>query len=239
VFGVFGGENRTAWKPFGQCPALTDRSFMRRKRLLLGIGAAAAVAATASSWIVGTGEIVSPSSAPSAPVAIVPGAGVGPGGELSSVLADRLAVAVGLYHAGKVKKLLLSGDHGRERYDEPTAMARAVYEAGVPPEDVFLDHAGFDTHATLYRARHVFGVRRALVVSQEFHLPRALYYARRLGIEATGVRADRRRYQRRAFYAVRELVACAKAVLVTDVLRSRPRFLGPPISLEGDGRLTR
>jgi SanA protein len=110
--------------------------------------------------------------------------------------------------------------------------------AGVPPCDLFLDHAGFDTHATLYRARAVFGVERALVVSQEYHLPRALYYARRLGIEATGVSADRRRYEKRFFYAAREVPARWKALFVTE-LGLEPRFLGPRIPITGDGRATR
>jgi SanA protein len=181
-------------------------------------------------------------TAPEAPaelVAIVPGAGVHGDGSLSAVLEDRLATALDLYRRGKARKLLLSGDHGTAAYDEPDAMARWLEALGVPPRDLFLDHAGFDTYSTLVRARKDFGVERALVVSQRFHLPRALYIAKHVGIEAVGVGADRRPYERALYYAARETVARAKALVVAGLWQPAPRFLGPRISIEGDGRVTR
>jgi SanA protein len=216
----------------------------RLRRLLLASGVATALGgaltAAANALVASEPRVVrTVESAPPETVALVLGAGVRGDGTLSAVLEDRLATAVELYRTGKARKLLLSGDHGTRDYDEPDAMARWVEARGVPASDVFLDHAGFDTYATLVRAKRVFGVERALVVSQDFHLPRALYIARQVGIDATGVRADRRPYQRAAYYALRELGARAKAVVVAGWLRPAPRFLGPAISLEGDGRLTR
>jgi SanA protein len=185
-----------------------------------------------------SGRIEDVESAPASPVAIVPGAGVRPDGSLSHILEDRLIVASELYEGGKVKKILVSGDHGTKSYDEPAAMAAELEHRGVARRDVFLDHAGFDTYATLYRARHVFGVRSALIVTQEFHLTRAVYLARAFGMDAVGVRADRRPYERGQYYSVRERAARIKAVVAVG-LALRPCFLGAPIPIEGDGALTR
>jgi SanA protein len=211
----------------------------RRTKVALAVAASSVSVAGLLDRLVASGaRVVDPAAAPQTLVAIVPGAGVLPSGELSSVLRDRVDVAIELHRAGKVRKLLLSGDHGRASYDEPRAMARRAESAGVPPEDLFLDHAGFDTHATIHRARAVFGVERALIVTQAYHLPRALYYARRIGIDATGVVADRRAYERRWFYAAREVPARLKAFAVTT-LELEPLVLGPAIPISGDGRATR
>ncbi len=171
---------------------------MRRRRLALWLGlptALAAGAALLADRIVGAerARIVSPEGAPDAPVAIVLGAGVWEGGTPSAVLEDRLRTACDLYRAGKARALLVSGDHGRAGYDEPGPMARYAEERGVPPEAIFLDHAGFDTYATIYRARRVFQVERALVVTQDFHLPRALFSAPDSGGGRHGRRSRRSR----------------------------------------------
>ena len=138
------------------------------------------------------GSIVrNPEDAPTAQVAIVLGARVFNDGTPSSMLADRLETAIKLYKLGKVHKLLLSGDHGRKNYDEVNAMLKYVVARGVPTEDVFTDHAGFDTYDTMYRARDVFQVHSAIIVTQRFHLARAVYTARKLGLEAVGVVAER------------------------------------------------
>src|SRR6185369_10180527 len=133
---------------------------------------------------------VSVAAAPEADAAIILGAAVSPNGLLSGVLQDRMDRGIQLYRAKKVKKLLLSGDHGQSSYDEVTAMGRYALQHGVPAEDIFLDHAGFTTYETMYRARDVFQVRRALVVTQEFHLSRSVYIARSLGLEAWGVTSN-------------------------------------------------
>ena len=189
-------------------------------------------------WQGGRHRVTGPSEAPNAEVAIVLGAKVWPGGTPSNMLEDRLLTGIELYRQGKVGKLLLSGDHGQVDYDEVNAMRTFVLDRGVPPEDVFMDHAGFSTYDTMYRARDVFQVRDALVVTQGFHLDRAVYTARALGLEATGVPADLRPYQNEGRFAARDWLARLKALLQLHVLRSSPRFLGPPIPISGDGRVT-
>jgi len=171
-----------------------------------------------------------------APVAIVLGAGMRADGTPSDALADRLAQAVDLYRARTVSKLLLSGDHGVDDYDEVNGMRRFVLDHGVAPEDVFCDHAGFSTWATFVRAREVFGVTRAIVVTQRFHLDRALYTAHVNGIEAQGVPCDARTYAHAARYELRELGSRCKAWLQAHGIGSGARVSGPPIAIDGDGR---
>lgn len=204
--------------------------------LVAGVGAVAA-----NAYVVARGGMyVAPSGdeAPSAQVAIVLGASVSAAGRPSPMLADRLQTGIGLYESGKVRKLLLSGDHGTIPYDEVNAMRAYVLEHGVPPEDVFMDHAGFSTFDTMYRARDVFLIEDALVVTQQFHLERAVYTARTLGLEATGVAADLRPYRDLERLRIREWFARCKALLQLHVLGSEPRFLGPTIPITGDGRAT-
>jgi len=189
-------------------------------------------------WQGGRHGVAGPDQAPTAEVAIILGAKVWGDGTPSNMLQDRLLTGIELYRQGKVKKLLLSGDHARATYDEVNAMRTFVLDRGVPPEDVFMDHAGFSTYDTMYRARDVFQVRDALVVTQGFHLDRAVYTARALGLNATGVPADLRVYQNAGRFAVRDWLARCKALLQLHILRSSPRFLGPPIPIGGDGRTT-
>jgi SanA protein len=154
------------------------------------------------------------------------------------MLADRLETGVQLYRLGKVGKLLLSGDHGDISYDEVNVMRTYVLERGVPAEDIFMDHAGFSTFDTMYRARHVFRVTNALVVTQEFHLARAVYTAQALGLDAAGVSADRRPYAGTNRLRLREWFARCKAFAQLHLLRSGPRALGPEIPITGDGTAT-
>jgi SanA protein len=182
--------------------------------------------------------LVAPQELPRCQVAIVLGAGVRPGGEPSDALADRLQTGIDLYRAGLVGKLLLSGDHGQRGYDEVNAMRRYAVAAGIPRRDVFLDHARFRTFDTMYRARDVFEVGECIVVTQRFHLARAVYTARTLGLTAWGCEADRRRYVGEPKLAAREWLARCKAVLDLHVLDKRPRYLGSPIPITGDGRAT-
>ena len=173
---------------------------------------------------------------PRAEVAIVPGALVEPDGDLSAMLAARVEQASRLWHAGKVEKILVSGDHGTWKYDEPDTMRKALVRDGVAPEDVFEDHAGFDTWATMVRARQIFGVREAVVITQGFHMPRALYLADEAGIEATGLTADTQTwgYQGRKSTA-REVLSRVKAVV--DVTLDTPALAGPKIPIATtDGR---
>ncbi|MFH0916731.1 MAG: ElyC/SanA/YdcF family protein [bacterium] len=177
--------------------------------------------------------------APQAQVAIVLGAKVYPNGGLSPMLTDRLETGVLLYKLGKVDKLLLSSDHGQTTYDEVNAMLRYALERGVPEEDVFTDHAGFNTYDTMYRARDVFEVTTALVVTQRFHLARAVYTARSLGLEAIGVPADIQPYASERRFAMRDWLARVKAFFQLHVTKPEPRYLGAAIPIDGDGRATR
>lgn len=152
--------------------------------------------------------------------------------DVSLCLEERLARALDLYRAGKVKRLLLSGDHGQRGYDEVNTMKHWLVARGVPLDHIFLDHAGFDTYDSMVRARKVFGVDSALVITQAFHLPRAVYLAQHCGITAEGVPADPSGGSSCRGSAVREPMACVKAVF-NATFRSAPKFLGPAISITG------
>jgi SanA protein len=180
-----------------------------------------------------TGDI---GDVPHAEVAIVPGALVKPDGKMSGMLADRVRQAARLWHAGRVEKILVSGDHGSWIYDEPDTMRKALVRRGVTPRDIFEDHAGFDTWATMLRARSIFGVRDAVVVTQGFHMPRALFLAEEAGIDATGLNADLHQwgYQGRKS-SVREVLSRVKAI--ADVTLDTPAMAGPRIPIQSaDGR---
>jgi SanA protein len=180
-----------------------------------------------------TGDVA---EVPRAEVVIVPGALVEPDGDMSAMLAARVEQASRLWHAGKVEKVLVSGDHGAWRYDEPDTMRKALVRDGVAPEDVFEDHAGFDTWATMVRARSIFGVRDAVVVTQGFHMPRALYLADAAGIDATGLTADLQEWGAQGRKSgVREVLSRVKAV--ADVALDTPAMAGPKIPIATtDGR---
>lgn len=211
---------------------------LHRKLLVVAL-AAVLLACGASGWVWAHGHTFERDSidelAP-APVAIVLGAGVRADGTPSDALADRLEQALELYRGGKVAKLLLTGDHGSRAYDETNAMRRWIVERGVPEVDVFCDHAGFSTHDSLARARQVFGVERAIVVTQAFHLPRALYPAHVLGIEAQGAPCDRRTYRSAVWLALRENASRVKALVQSGLFACAPRVGGEPIDIRGDGR---
>ncbi len=173
---------------------------------------------------------------PAAEVAIVPGALVQPNGKMSVMLGDRVRQAARLWHAGTVKKILVSGDHHTWAYDEPDTMRKALVRHGVPPRDVFEDHAGFDTWATMERARGIFGVRQAVVITQGFHMPRALFLADQAGIHATGLTSDLHTYGYQLKKSeVREVLSRVKAI--ADVTLDTPAMAGPSIPIsQADGR---
>jgi SanA protein len=175
-------------------------------------------------------------STPPMPVAIVFGAGYWPSGRLSNALADRMETAIALYEAGAVNKLLLTGDNRFVDYNEPAAMAEYALVRGVPRDDLVLDYAGRRTYDSCYRAKDIFGVERAILVTQAFHLPRALYTCDRLGLESVGVVADRRSYVRSAWYQLRELFALTRAWLDVNLFRPTP-VLGDPIPVDWDTRV--
>ncbi len=168
---------------------------------------------------------------------LVLGARVYEDGSLSAVLEDRMAVGVQLYQAGAGKKLLLSGDHGQRRYDEVGSMKAYAQNAGVPDDDIFLDHAGFSTYESAVRAAKVFGVKRCVVVTQSFHLTRAVTLLRAQGIEAYGVPSDLRPYKNHYYNEIRELGARVKDLFYM-IFRPAPTYLGEPIDIGGSGAVT-
>ncbi|NLD42733.1 MAG: DUF218 domain-containing protein [Chloroflexi bacterium] len=168
--------------------------------------------------------------APTAQVAIVFGAGVWPDGSPSAILGDRVETAVTLYRLGKVQKLLMTGDNSTLYYNEPQAMREYALERGVPDEDIVLDYAGRRTYDSCYRARHIFLVSDAILVTQSYHLDRALFTAKGLGLRATGVAADRRDYVFIVRYWWRELLATPVAWWEVHVSRPLP-IMGEPLPI--------
>ena len=186
----------------------------------------------------GRGSTTDTREVPHAQAALVLGAQVMPNGAPSSMLSDRIDAAAELYEAGKVDKLLLSGDHSRANYDEVGTMKRILLARGIPAQDIFTDHAGFDTWDSAQRAKRVFDVSTAVVVTQGFHMARALYDARRAGLQVTGFSADRRDYGG-VMAKLRLREAAARVKTMGDVVTGAdPHFLGTEIPISGDGRVS-
>ncbi len=170
-------------------------------------------------------RILTPEELEHRPVAVVFGAGVYPNGHLSPMLEDRVLTAVDLYKAGKVDKLLMTGDNSIVTYNEPWAMADYAIAHGVPESDIAFDYAGRRTYASCWRARNIFGLDRVVLVTQRFHLPRALYLCQSMGLDATGVVADRRDYHlANTRYTIREIPA--RIVAWLDVHLLHPQVIG-------------
>ncbi|PHQ28790.1 SanA/YdcF family protein [Leeuwenhoekiella nanhaiensis] len=163
---------------------------------------------------------------------LVLGASVRSNGELSTILRDRVESALLLYSQGKVKRFLLSGDNGTTSYNEPVAMKKYLRERGVPEEAIFMDFAGFDTYDSVYRASYIFEVDKAIVVTQHFHLPRAIYIARSMGLEYYGYIGDRRTYELESRNRYREIAANLKA-WGELLINKEPHFKGDKIPITG------
>ena len=168
---------------------------------------------------------------------LVLGCYVNENGEPSAMLSDRLKRGVELYKAAAAPKLLMSGDHGQYTYDEVTAMRQYALDADIPSQDVFMDHAGFSTYDSIYRARDIFQAKKIIIVSQKYHLHRALHIANALGLEAYGVDADYRSYSGQFYRDIREILARDKD-LIKSIIKPKPTFLGDAIPIFGDGNLT-
>ena len=158
-------------------------------------------------------------------------------GTPSHMLEDRLQQGVELFLNGAAPKLLMSGDHGQQEYDEVNAMKQFAIGSGVDSSDVFMDHAGFSTYESLYRAKEIFGVEKVIIVTQGYHLHRALYIARALGLEAYGVASDPRGYVGQTMRDIREILARNKDFLNT-IFWPEPTYLGQEIPISGDGDVT-
>lgn len=169
---------------------------------------------------------------------IVLGAGVRDDGHPTWMLEDRIIVGIELYNVNAAPKIIMSGDHGRVEYDEVNTMKQYAKDKGVPSEDIFMDHAGFSTYETMYRAKEIFGAEKVVIVTQEYHLYRAMYLAKRLGLEAYGVSADLRNYSNMQYYReFREWFARTKD-FVKLIFKPEPTYLGDAISLQGSGDVT-
>ncbi len=168
---------------------------------------------------------------------LVLGCQVNPDGSPSDMLADRLKRGVELYNLGAAPKLLMSGDHGREEYNEVETMKRYAVDAGISSSDVFMDHAGFSTYESIYRAKKIFEADKIIIVTQKYHLYRALYVADKLGVEAYGVASDYHTYLGQSKREVREVLARNKDFVIS-VVKPEPTYLGEVIPVSGNGDIT-
>lgn len=168
---------------------------------------------------------------------LILGAGVWNNGNPSAMLEDRLMQGIKLYKNRASDRLLMSGDHGRKEYDEVNVMKQFAIDRGVTSEHIFMDHAGFSTYESLYRAKDIFKADKIIIVTQKYHLYRALYIADKLGIEAYGVASNPRRYAGQIRMSTREILARVKDFF-NVIIQPKPTYLGEQISLRGNGDLT-
>lgn len=168
---------------------------------------------------------------------IILGCGVYDDGSLSPMLRDRLIRGLELYKEGAAPKILMSGDHGRKEYDEVNAMKQYAIDNGVLSENIFMDHAGFSTYETIYRAKEIFEAKKVIIVTQEYHLYRTLYIADQFDMEAYGVSADLNRYVGQSMRDFREILARCKDFAMC-IFKPEPTFLGEVIPISGNGDLT-
>ncbi len=152
----------------------------------------------------------------------------------SAMLEDRLLQGIELYNSGASGKIIMSGDHGRTTYDEVNAMKQFAIDRDIPSEDIFMDHAGFSTYESMYRARDIFAAKKVIIVTQRYHLYRALYVAEKLGLNAYGVASDPRGYYGQTYREAREVLARNKDFLLS-IFRPEPTYLGDVIPVNGNG----
>ncbi len=158
-------------------------------------------------------------------------------GSPSHMLRDRLTRGIELYELNTAPKIIMSGDHGQQEYDEVNTMKQYAIDAGIPSEDIFMDHAGFSTYESVYRAKEIFEAEKLLIVTQEYHLYRALYIAEQLGLEAYGVSSDYHTYVGQSMREVREILARFKD-FGTTIFKPEPTYLGESIPVSGNGDMT-
>ena len=168
---------------------------------------------------------------------IVHGCQVKDNGKPSDMLADRLTRGIDLYNQGIAPKIIMSGDHGQIEYDEVNTMKQIAIDSCIPSSDIFMDHAGFSTYESLYRAKEIFEADKLVIVTQKYHLYRALYIAKQLGIEAYGVDSDYHTYRGQSNREVREILARCKDYIKT-IFKPKPEYLGETIPVSGDGDIT-
>ena len=167
---------------------------------------------------------------------IILGAGIW-GDKPSPMLEDRLLEGIKLYQNNVADKIIMSGDHGRKEYDEVNIMKNYAIEKGIPSENIFMDHAGFSTYESIYRAKDIFEAKNVVIVTQKYHLYRALYIANQLGLEAYGVGADPRQYVGAAYREIREVLAIDKD-FIKCIFKPEPTYRGDTIPVSGNGDIT-
>ena len=167
---------------------------------------------------------------------IILGAGIW-GDKPSPMLEDRLLEGISLYENNVSSKIIMSGDHGKEDYDEVNIMKNFAIEKGVPSENIFMDHAGFSSYESIYRAKEIFKAKKVVIVTQKYHLYRALYIANKLGLDAYGVGADPRQYVGAMYRELREILARNKD-FVKCIFKPKPTYLGDTIPVSGNGDVT-
>lgn len=167
---------------------------------------------------------------------IILGAGIW-GDKPSHMLEDRLLEGIKIYNNNVSNKIIMSGDHGRKEYDEVNIMKNYAIEKGIPSENIFMDHAGFSTYESIYRAKEVFEAKKVIIVTQKYHLYRALYISNKLGLEAYGVSADPRQYVGATYREIREILARDKD-FIKCIFKPEPTYLGDTIPVSGNGDIT-
>lgn len=167
---------------------------------------------------------------------LILGAGIW-GDKPSPMLEDRLLQGIELYNNGVSSKIIMSGDHGRKEYDEVNTMKNYAIEKGIPSENIFMDHAGFSSYESIYRAKEIFNCKKIIIVTQKYHLYRALYIANQLGIEAYGVNSDPRQYVGATYREIREILARNKD-FIKCIFKPKPTYLGEMIPVSGSGDMT-
>ncbi len=184
-------------------------------------------------WVISKANkyIVDKQFVPNVECIIIPGAYVYPDGRLSDILKDRVDTALEIYKKNSNLKILVTGDHGNLQYDEVNNMRKYIEQKGIKASSIFLDHAGFSTYESIYRAKYIFKVDSAVIVTQDYHLKRAVYSARGMGIEAYGVKADKHIYVDIIKYKIRESLAIYKDFISVNISRPKPQFLGKEIPI--------
>ena len=167
---------------------------------------------------------------------LILGAGIW-GNRPSYMLEDRLLEGANLYNKKIAPKIIVSGDHGKEEYNEVKVMKDFLIEKGIPSNNIFMDHAGFSSYDSIYRAKDIFKVKKLVIVTQKYHLYRSLYIAQKLQLKAYGIKADRRKYRKQTYRELREIFARNKDFLKC-ILKPKPKYLGEEIPITGNGNVT-
>ena len=167
---------------------------------------------------------------------LILGAGIR-GEKPSPMLEDRLLVSIDAYNKNLSNKIIVSGDHGRIDYDEVNIMKKYLIDNNIKSENIFMDHAGFSTYDSIYRAKEIFQAKKVVIITQEYHLPRALYIARELGLESYGISASKREYHFQIKRDIREYVARVKD-FIKSIFKPQPKYLGDIIPVSGNGNIT-